>query len=177
MEFGLTSRVIERAKINKLQPIKEIDYRFIWEVNYANICGKMLLIIVNPDTRYSMIYCDLKPSVWKHLDNFLHQAVEHAFLNEGFSFAEINTYFKLAGEVKLTKTHGKKSMGGMNHLTTYLSYYEKILVDGMYQKLITDDCNTDLCNVALHPECKYVEPKEFFVKRMKELISENNLIN
>lgn len=172
MEFGLTSSVINRAKIKELEVIKEDDYRFIWEANYVNICGKMVLIFVHVDTRYSMIYTDVKASVWKNLKSFFSDAIELALRREGFSDCEIKEYLYLAGEVSFTKTHGAKASGGMKHLTTYLSYYDKILVDGMFQPLITDYVNDELCNIGIHPNFKYFCPKEFFVKRIKELLEE-----
>lgn len=179
MEFGLTISTIERLKTNRIEVIKEDDYRFIWEVNYANICGKKVLIIVHVDTRYSIIYTDIKPFVWKNFCSFLTSAVELALRREGFSDEEVKKYFYLAGEASLTKTHGAKAAGGLKHLTNYLSYYEKRLVNGMFQPLITDYVNDELCNLSIHPEEKYFVPKEFFIKRIKETLDEfgTNTIN
>ncbi len=173
MEFGLTTSTIKRAKVKKLEPLKEDDYRFIWEVNYANICEKKMLIIVHVDTRYSMIYTDIKPSIWKNLNFFLNSSVELALRREGFSSDEIKKYFSIAGDAFLTKTHGAKASGGMKHLTTDLPYFEKILVDGMFQPFITDYVNDELCNIAIHPNEKYFNPREFFVRRIKELLDES----
>ena len=41
----------------------------------------------------------------------------------------------------ITKTHGRTVMGGINHLTVYLSYMEKVLVEGSFQSMITDNAN------------------------------------
>ncbi|MDO4962168.1 MAG: hypothetical protein Q4E57_10045 [Eubacteriales bacterium] len=59
-------------------------------------------------------------------------------LREGFTEAEVDRYFAMSGQEVLTKTHGRKATGGLNHLTTYLSYFEKVLADGMFQPFITD---------------------------------------
>jgi len=171
MEFGLTTSTIKRSK-KEIKDIKEDDYRFIWEVNYANVCGKKLLIIVHADTRYCMIYTDIKPYFWKNFESFLNSAVELALIREGFTSAEIERYFYLAGSTSLTKTHGAKASGGMKHITNYLSYYEKILVDDMFQPIITDYVNDEMGNLSIHPNMKYFIPKEFFVQRIKELLEE-----
>lgn len=173
MQYGLTAKTITRAKLKSVPAGTETDWRFVWEVNYATICGKKLLIVVHADTRYSMIYCDIKPVVWKNLKDFLHDCVIDALKREGFTHTEIEKYFSLAGEEIITKTHGRKATGGMIHLTEYLSYYEKVLTEGMFQPLITDTANRDLCSIATHPEEKYIYPNKFFVERMKKLLCDN----
>lgn len=170
MQYGLTTSVMKRTKITNLPAGTENDYRFVWEVNYADICGKKLLIIVHADTRYSMIYSDIKQGVWKDLKSFIHEAIELAFIREGFSTGEISKYFEMTQEEIITKTHGRTVMGGINHLTAYLSYMEKVLVEGSFQSMITDNANRDICTSAIHPELSYVEPKGFFVQEMTKLL-------
>ncbi len=170
MEIGLTAATLKRAKIGEPLKSEETDYRFVWEVNYANICGKKLLIIVHADTRYAMIYSDIKPYVWKNITQFVIDAIHDSFMRECYTEEEITKYFKLAGCIKTTATHGAKACGALKHLTAELSYYDKILVDGLFQPIITDCVNNTLCNIALHPEKKYFIPKEFFRIRMDELI-------
>lgn len=170
MQYGVTAATIKRAKLTKVPAGTEMDYKFIWEVNYVDVCGKKFLMVVHADTRYSMIFCDIKPSVWKNLQGFLHEAVGFALKREGFSDEEAERYFELAGEEMVTKTHGRKATGGMNHLTVMLPYFEKPLVEGSFQPIITDRVNRDLCTLAAHPEVDYVHPKEFFVEEMGKLL-------
>lgn len=172
MQYGLTTSVMKRAKINQLPLGMENDYRFVWEVNYADVCGKKLLILVHVDTRYSMIYSDIKPGVWKDLKIFIHEAIELALAREGFSNEEIAKYFSMSQEETITRTHGKKALGGLNHLTVYLTYMDKVLVEGSFQSMITDNANRDICKSAIHPELSYVEPREFFVQEMSKLLRE-----
>lgn len=120
-----------------------------------------------------MVFCDIRPSVWKNLQSFLHDAVKNAIMREGFSDEAAERYFLLAGEETITGTHGKKAIGGMNRIAAMLPYFDKILVDGMFQPIITDAVNSDLCTVAAHPEAEYIYPHEFFVKRISELLGEN----
>ena len=173
MQYGLTAKTITRAKLKSVPAGTETDLRFVWEVNYTSICGKKLLLIVHADTRYCMVFCDIRQSVWKNLQSFLHDAVKNALLREGFSDEAAERYFSLAGEETITGTHGKKAIGGMNRIAAMLPYFDKILVDGMFQPIITDAVNSDLCTVAAHPEAEYIYPHEFFVKRISELLGEN----
>ena len=39
----------------------------------------------------------------------------------GYSLEQIEQYFKMAGEITVTKTHGKKSVGGINRMVIYVS--------------------------------------------------------
>ena len=172
MEYGLTASTIERTNFHKYPTGIESDYRFVWEVNYATVCRKKFLIIVNSDTRYSMIYANVKPGVWKDMAKFIHQAIEDAFLKEGFHQKQIDKYFKLAGNEILTKTHGKKAIGGLNHITNYVYYLLDECTDEMFQTELTQWFNKELCNTALHPERPYLIPYEYFRMRMNELLSE-----
>lgn len=172
MQYGLTKSTIDRLKLKNVPAGTETDYRFVWEVNYKTICGKKLLIIVHSDTRYCMIFCDIKPKVWKNFEAFLHDAVELALRREGFHDEEIERYFQKAGEESITKTHGRKATGGMIHVTNELTYYDKVLVDGMFQPLISDVANDDICKIATHPEKKYIVPQEFFQERIREIVQE-----
>lgn len=173
MQYGLTKNTIDRMKLKKVPNGTETDFRFIWEVNYANICGKKVLLIVHADTRYCMICTDIKPSVWRNLRDYIHELIDYVMRREGLSEEEVDRYFDLAGTEEITKTHGRKATGGMIHLTQYLNYYEKILVEGsMYQPLISDVANRDIGKLVTHPELGYVEPREFFLKAIRELLSE-----
>lgn len=56
MQYGLTAKAISRAKLKSVPTGTETDWRFVWEVNYADIGGRKMLLIVHADTRYSLIY-------------------------------------------------------------------------------------------------------------------------
>lgn len=175
MQYGLTSSILTRLKIKNPPAGTESDFRFCWEVNYASICGKKLLIVIHADTRYGMVFCDIKPGVWKDFPAFMRGAIREALLREGFDDSEVEKYFAMASEVSCTKTHGRKAMGGMNHIVTNLPYIDKELVPGMFQPCITNSINRDICTTAVHPEWDYFYPNKAFVQEMSKLLRDEYL--
>ena len=59
---------------------------------------------------------------------------------------QIDAYFKMAGEIVVTKTHGRKSVGGINRMTICMEYYGKKLEKGAkYQWELCEYLNRDIC--------------------------------
>ncbi|MCR5518129.1 MAG: hypothetical protein K6F17_06110 [Lachnospiraceae bacterium] len=171
MEYGLTTNVQKKIKELELSKSQTDDYRFWWEVNLTKVENRNVLIIVHPSSRYSMIYSNLKPSIWKNLDVFLTGAIKDALLREGFSESDVKRYFEMSGDNIYTKTHGKVAIGGMNHIASMLwcvwHYYDS---ENMLQEHITYCANKELSTVGLHPEYNYIYPKELFVNEIKTLL-------
>ncbi len=54
--------------------------------------------------------------------------VIHGVMQEmGYSEEQIAQYFKMSGDMIVTKTHGKKSVGGINRMVTDAQYFDKKL--------------------------------------------------
>ena len=66
--------------------------------------------------------------------------------NMGYSKDQVDEYFKIAGEKIVTKTHGRKSVGGINRMVTCMEYYNKKLEKGAkYQWELCEYLNRDIC--------------------------------
>ncbi len=110
MEIGLTTSVQNKISSFRLEQSQESDCRFWWEVNLTKIGNRNALVIVHPSSRYCMVYSNLKPSIWKNLDSFVHDAINDAFLRKGFSNEDATLYFEKAGDIVFTKTHGHQAI-------------------------------------------------------------------
>lgn len=65
---------------------------------------------------------------------------------EGYSDHQISKYFQLAGQMKFTKTHGKKSVGGINRVLAAANTYDEPLIrDAKYQAELCEFLNRDIC--------------------------------
>ena len=63
----------------------------------------------------------------------------------GYSQEQIQQYFKMA-EMIVTKTHGRKSVGGINRMVTCMEYYDKKLEKNTkYQWELSEYLNRDIC--------------------------------
>ncbi|MCR5321311.1 MAG: hypothetical protein K6E48_08930 [Lachnospiraceae bacterium] len=171
MELGITTAVQNKIKDLHLEQSGNSDSRFWWEVNLTKLGTQNALVIVHPSSRYCMIYSNLKPSVWKNLNEFVTEAISDAFLREGFSEEDAKQYLDMAGEVIFTKTHGRKATGGLNRITSDLYYFNYDLdLDSMYQEQITYHLNDGPSTNAFHPEYTCIFPQDYFVNEMKNLL-------
>lgn len=171
MEYGLTLTTQKKIKNLSLAKPQQEDSRFWWEVNLTKVENRNALVIVHPSSRYCMIYSNLKPSMWKNLDAFVSEAIREAFLREGFSEADVEKYFAMAGEIVFTKTHGHQATGGLNHITGALwDMWDWYNPDNMLQERITNLLNDEPTKAALHPEYECIYAKDYFVNEMRNLL-------
>lgn len=65
---------------------------------------------------------------------------------EGYSDKQVSKYFQMAGQTKITKTHGKKSVGGINRVMAATDVYDDPLMkDAKYQVELCEFLNRDIC--------------------------------
>lgn len=171
MEYGLTTTVQKRLKIEKTIPTgQETDPRFWWEVNLTKLQNRNVLLIVHSSSRYCIVCANMKPSFWKDICTSLHDVIFEAMLREGFSEQEVETYFKMVGEAKVTKTHGKKAVGGLNHITTELPYLPWEYEENLIQTQLTEIMNDMPTKSALHPEYRCIYSGDYFRNEVRNLI-------
>jgi len=77
-------------------------------------------------------------------------------------------YFKMSGDMIVTKTHGKKSVGGTNRMVMDAQYFgKKLEKEAKYQWELSEYLNRDICQ----PEGSdaYGYPNELFKLDMERL--------
>lgn len=86
----------------------------------------------------------------------------------GYSESQIDQYFQMSGDMSVTKTQGKKSVGGINRMVMDAQYFDKKLEkDTKYQWELSEYLNRDICQ----PEGfdAYGYPSELFKLDMERL--------
>ena len=86
----------------------------------------------------------------------------------GYSENQIGLYFKMSGDTTITKTHGRKSVGGINRIVMIAQYFDKKLEkEAKYQWELSEYLNSDICQ----PEGfdAYGYPSELFKLDMERL--------
>lgn len=95
--------------------------------------------------------------------------VIHGMMQEmGYSEDQIGQYFKMSGDTIVTKTHGKKAVGGINRMVMDTQYFDKKLEkETKYQWELSEYLNRDICK----PEGfdAYGYPSELFKLDMERL--------
>ena len=116
MEIGATKAVQERLKTTKIDEIKGASLVFCWDTHLTKIKGRNVLFIVNASNRYTIAMTDIEPRNWKYYTLYISRVIHGVMQEMGYSEEQIAQYFKMSGDMIVTKTHGKKSVGGINRM-------------------------------------------------------------
>ncbi|WP_173553338.1 DUF6933 domain-containing protein [Sharpea azabuensis] len=168
MEIGATKSVQERLKTTKIDEIKGASLVFCWDTHLTKIKGRNVLFIVNASNRYTIAMTDIEPRNWKYYTLYIGRVIHGVMQQMGYSESQIDQYFKMSGDMIVTKTHGKKSVGGINRMVMDAQYFDKKLEkDTKYQWELSEYLNRDICQ----PEGfdAYGYPSELFKLDMERI--------
>ena len=89
---------------------------------------------------------DIETRNWKHYTTYISRVIHGVMQEMGYSEEQIAQYFKLSGDMIVTKTHGKKSVGGINRMVMDVQYFDKKLEKNTkYQWELSEYLNRDIC--------------------------------
>ena len=168
MEIGVTKVVKERLKTTKISEINDTPLVFCWDTHLVKMKGRNVLFIVNASNRYTIAMTDIEASNWKYYTLYISRVIHGVMHQMGYSESQINQYFQMSGDMSVTKTHGKKSVGGINRMVTDAQYFDKKLEkDTKYQWELSEYLNRDICQ----PEGfdAYGYPSELFKLDMERI--------
>ena len=168
MEIGATKAVQDRLKTTKIAESKGVSLVFCWDTHVTKIKGRNVLFIVNASDRYTIAMTDIEPRNWNYYAMYISRVIHGVMQEMGYSEEQIAQYFKMSGDMIVTKTHGKKSVGGINRMVTDAQYFDKKLEkDTKYQWELSEYRNRDICQ----PEGfdAYGYPSELFKLDMERL--------
>lgn len=168
MEIGATKVVQGRLKITKIDEIKDAALVFCWDTHLTKLKGRNVLFIVNASNRYTIVMTDIEPRNWNYYTLYIGRVIHNVMQKMGYSEEQIAQYFKMSGDIVVTKTHGKKSVGGINRMVTDAQYFgKKLEKEAKYQRELSEYLNKDICQ----PEGfeVYGYPSELFKLDMERL--------
>lgn len=111
---------------------------------------------------------DIEPRNWKYYTLYIDEVISNAMKQIGYQEKEIKKYFELAGNIQITKSHGRKTLGAINYITQIMNCYEWNI--DRYQKYsyeLNDCVNNNLCIPEGFHE--YGMPIEMFHMDMERL--------
>ena len=168
MEIGATKAVQERLKATKISEIKETSLVFCWDTHLAKIKRRNVLFIVNASNRYTIAMTDIEPRNWNHYTLYISRVIHGVMQQMGYLEDQIEQYFRMSGDTIVTKTHGKKSVGGINRMVTDAQYFDKKFEkDTKYQWDLNEYLNRDICQPDGFDAYGY--PRELFKLDMERL--------
>ena len=134
----------------------------------TKIKGRNVLFILNASNRYTIAMTDIEPRNWNYYTMYISRVIHGVMQGMGYSEEQITQYFKMSGDMIVTKTHGKKSVGGINRMVMDAQYFDKKLEkEAKYQWELSEYLNRDICQ----PEGfdAYGYPSELFKLDMERL--------
>ena len=127
-----------------------------------------VLFIVNASNRYTIAMTDIEPRNWNYYTMYISSVIHGVMQEMGYSEDQIGQYFKMSGDTTVTKTHGRKSVGGINRMVMDAQYFgKKLEKEAKYQWVLSEYLNRDICQ----PEGfdAYGYPTELFKLDMERL--------
>ena len=111
---------------------------------------------------------DIEPRNWNYYTMYIRSVIHGVMQEMGYSEEQIGQYFKMSGDTTVTKTHGRKSVGGINRMVMDAQYFgKKLEKEAKYQWELSEYLNRDICQ----PEGfdAYGYPSELFKLDMERL--------
>ena len=82
---------------------------------------------MNASNRYTIAMTDIEPRNWNYYTMYIRSVIHGVMQEMGYSEEQIGQYFKMSGDTTITKTHGRKSVGGINRMVMDAQYFGKKL--------------------------------------------------
>lgn len=168
MEIGATKAVQDRLKTTKIEESAGASLVFCCDKHLTKIKRRNVLFIVNASNRYTIAMTDIEPRNWNYYTMYISRVIHGVMQEMGYSEDQIGQYFKMSGDTTVTKTHGRKSVGGINRMVMDAQYFgKKLEKEAKYQWELSEYLNRDICQ----PEGfdAYGYPSELFKLDMERL--------
>lgn len=170
MELGHT---IPLQKFLRIQPPPYgTDSRlfFCWELHRITLQSSDTLAAVNASNRFAVVLCGMDGSAWKHYREHFLEGLEQAMESEGYGREEIRAYLELAGGIRVTKTHGRRSVAGLNQMDNCLWKIPALVKKGqLFQPVHCHEVNRERCRMAGYEGYQY--PVQCFKADMERMLS------
>ena len=148
MQLGLTWPLQRLLKVSV--PYGEATCRgFCWDAHCITLRGRSSLLLVHCESRYTCVRYDLSPMDWKRLEGIADEEIRLGLLDAGIPEEQVAAYLREAGEMQLTRTHGRREIAFLNRAWEDVLSAD-LLADqsSCRQPLLNDAVNCRLCRCA-----------------------------
>lgn len=149
MEFGITIPLQNYLHARKPPYGNMTDPLFCWEVHRFTFAGKDALIAANASNRFCVLAAGLSQQDWADWQTVCVDSLAAVLRSEGLSGELVEAYLDISGPSETTKTHGRRSVAGLNLAVDYLQRHEFAIDAAELVQL--DACsaaNRELCKAA-----------------------------
>ena len=148
MQLGLTWPLQRLLKVSV--PYGDPIHRGLcWDAHCITLHGRSSLLLVHCESRYTCVRYDLSLMDWNRLEEIVWEEVRLGLLDAGVPEEQVATYLQEAGEIKLTRTHGRREVAFLNRAWEDVLSAD-LLVDqsSCRQPLLNHAVNSRLCRCA-----------------------------
>ena len=148
MQLGLTWPLQRLLKVSV--PYGEpIQRGACWAAHCITLHGRSSLLLVHCESRYTCVRYDLSPMDWKRLEEIVHEEIRLGLLDAGIPEEQVAAYLQEAGEMQLTRTHGRREVAFLNQAWEDVLSAD-LLVDqsSFRQPMLNHAVNDRLCRCA-----------------------------
>lgn len=168
MQLGITRPLQRFLKVQQFPYGIVCDLFYCWELHRIIFQSKETLVAVNANNRFAVILCGMDAFAWKNYMNLFMDGLKRAMLSEGYTQQEIEEYFWKVGDIEITKTHGRRSVSGLNQMDNYLwNIPIRVNDDMLFQPVHCHEVNRERCKIAGYEG--YNIPVECFERDMKRV--------
>ena len=114
MELGLTFP-LQRFLHQKPPPYgSETGRHFCWDLHVIQLRGRNCLLAVHCHSRYTFVRFDMPGLLWADLPGLFRAGLTDSLTAAGFAPDGVQEYLRQAGEVQITRTHGRREVAFLN---------------------------------------------------------------
>lgn len=147
MQLGLTIPLIKHLKINKLPYGEELHRRFCWDLHCIRLHNHSCLLAVHCETRYMFVLYGMSRAQWNCLSEVFLEGLITSLNNARVENSLIESYLQAAGEIELTKTHGRREVAFLNRAWDDVAALDYCIDrEHQAQPLIEQSINHMICN-------------------------------
>lgn len=149
MELGITIPLQKFLKRHAPLYGTQQELFFCWDLHVIRFHGKDTLVAVNANNCFTSVMWDMRAEDWNVLEACAGKAIRSGLLSAGYTVEQVNRYFETAGSARITKTHGRKPVAGLNRMIEFLQFAPAApATGGMYQALQCSFINSNCCRAA-----------------------------
>ena len=148
MQLGLTWPLQRLLKVSV--PYGEpVDRGLCWDAHCITLRGRSSLLLVHCASRYTCVRYDLSTLDWKCLEEIAIEEIRLGLLDAGIPEEQVTDYLQEAGEMQMTRTHGRREVAFLNRAwEDVLSADLLIDTSSHRQPVLNHAINDRLCRCA-----------------------------
>jgi hypothetical protein len=98
-----------------------------WHANFVTIDRKKAIVLMNNETRYSLIIFRPSKKDFSEINELIHEAIITAFRMEGVRKEVIEAYMEKAGDITFSKTASRSMVARMNNAVRDIEFTQEYL--------------------------------------------------